>query len=157
MKSLSFNFESPSEKDKAVKELVKLFASEKAKAIDVKVDRKTSRKAGIEYRNVALTFDDSQRITMGFTSTGDVFEARVNGRMLPISNQDDTAEAVKELAAYMASKRQSFQRSMQRIKLPNPPGIRTSKLSQLQAKIEKRDALVEVVASKEQELAALVG
>lgn len=157
MKDINFNFDSPSEKDKAVKALVKLFAGAKSKAVDVKVDRKTSRKAGVEYRNVALTFSDSQRITLAFTVTGDVFEARLNGRQVPLTHQDEAKSTVDELAALMASRRNAFQRAMTRIKLPAPPAARTSKAALLTQKIEKRDALQEVLAAAEDELAALQG
>lgn len=155
MKDLSFNFETPSEKDKAVKQLVKLFAGQKAKVVDVKVDRKPSTRAGTKYRNVALTFDDSQRITIGFTESGDVFEARINGKMQPLTHQDDAEKTVEELARLLGTKRQAFQRAMLRVKLPTAPSARTSKQAQLLQKIEKRDALKEVIESKKEELAAL--
>jgi hypothetical protein len=157
MKNLSFNFETPSEKDKSVKELVKLFAKVNAKAIDVKVDKKPSTKAGTVYRNVALTFADSQRITLGFKETGDVFEARLNGKMLPLASQDEAQETVKELANAMAARRAAFQRAMLKVRLPNPSPARTSKAKMLEDKIERRDALKDAITHAGDELAALTG
>lgn len=155
MKTLSFNFDSPSNKDKAVKEVVKVLAKHGANVVTSEVDQRVLKKAGVAYRNVMLTFADGQTATLAFKETGDVFEIRINGKPVPFANQDDHNDTLKELAALLERRRSAFQRAMARVATPLPPSIRTSRASMLKGLTDRRDALRESVALAEQELADL--
>lgn len=156
MKALQFNFDNPSEKDKAVKTVVQRFRLAGAQVITSLVDKTMSRRAGVTYRNLNLTFADGQTVTMAFKSTGDVFEVRVNGKVTPLKDQEDYQAAISEIAGRMDIGRDAFQRAMARTKVPLPPSVRTSRSNMLKAKVEKRDALKQVIATLQNELQSLI-
>lgn len=157
MKALQFNFDNPSEKDKAVKTVIQRFRLAGAVVITAEVDKTMSRRAGVTFRNLNLTFADGQTVTMAFKATGDVFEVKVNGKVIPLKDQDDYHAAISEIAGRMDTGRDSFQRALSRVKVPLPPSVRTSRSNMLKAKVEKRDALKELVQSLKTELADLIG
>lgn len=155
MKALQFNFENPSEKDKAVKTVIQRFRLAGASVVTSEVDKTMSRRAGVTFRNLNLTFADGQTVTMAFKATGDVFEVRVNGKVTPLKDQDDYHAAISEIAGRMDSGRDAFQRALARVKVPLPPSIRTSRANLLKAKVDKRDALKEVIVALQNELQSL--
>lgn len=157
MKALQFNFENPSEKDKAVKTVVQRFRLAGANVITSEVDKKMSIRAGVTFRNLNLTFADGQTVTMAFKSTGDVFEVKINGKVTPLKGQDDYQAAVSEIAGRMDKGRDAFQRALARVKVPLPPSIRVSRSNLLKAKIERRDALKESIKLLRDELTSLIG
>jgi hypothetical protein len=155
MKNLAFNFESASTKDRAVKTVEKLFLRAGNQVVTSSVDQASSRKAGVTYRNVNLTFADGQTVTLGVKSTGDVFEVKINGKPTPLRNQDDHALAIAEIASKMDVGRSKFQKMLALVKVPLPPSIRTSRANMLIALTEKRDNLKSAVESATEELAQL--
>lgn len=155
MKALSFNFENPSEKDKAVKDVLKRFRMAGIQVITSSVDQTPSKRAGVSYRNLNLTFADGQTVAMAFKSTGDVFEVRANGKAIPLKNQDDYVGAIEEIVARLDAGRAAFQKALARVRAPLPPSIRTSRASLLKQKREKRDALKQAIQTVRDELAVL--
>jgi hypothetical protein len=155
MKTLAFNFDNPSSKDKAVKEVVKNLERYGLKVIASEFDAKTTKRAGVSFRYLNLTFGDGQKAALGIKETGDVFEIKINGKAVPITNQDDHADALKELADQVDRRRAAFQRAMARAQVPIPPSVRTSRTVTLLKLTERRDALQEVVKMKEEELTSL--
>lgn len=157
MKTLLFNFEKMGEKDRAVREAVKLFGRAGAQVVSSEVAATTARRAGVTFRNVSFTFADGQTATLAVKATGDVFEVRVNGKPVPLRNQDDHGKAIAEIADRLATGRAAFQRALARVKTPLPPSLRVSRTAMLQAKVEKRDALKEAVQEARNTLAELTG
>lgn len=155
MKAIQFDFENPSEKDKAVKTVIQRFRLAGANVITAEVDKTMSRRAGVTFRNLNLTFADGQRVTMAFKATGDVFEVKVNGKVTPLKEQDDYHAAISEIAGKLDQGRDAFQRALARVKVPLPPSVRTSRANLLKAKIEKRDALKQSIATLQSELISL--
>lgn len=155
MKTLAFNFDNPSSKEKAVKEVVKNLERAGLTVIASMFDVKTTRRAGVTFRNLNLTFSDGQTAALGIKETGDVFEIKINGKAVPIANQDDHGDGLKELADLINSRRSAFQRAQARANVALPPSVRTSRVATLQKLTERRDALKDVVTMKEQELADL--
>ena len=156
MKTILFKFEAMgAANDKAIRDLTRLFSRAGAQVIDSAVAKTTTKRAGVTFRNVDLTFADGQRVTLAVKETGDVFEVRINGSVVPLRNQDDHAKAVSEIAALMERRRAAFQRALARTKVPLPPSARVSRTTLLAAKTQKRDALKEAVASAESELQEL--
>lgn len=156
MKTLIFNFDNPSTKDRAVKETMKLFLRAGIQVVTSSVDQATSRKAGVTYRNVNFTFVDGQTVTLGVKNTGDVFEVKINGKPTPLRNQDDHALAIAEISSKMDVGRSKFQKMLALIKIPLPPSIRTSRANMVIALTEKRDNLKSAIKSATAELAKLV-
>lgn len=157
MKALQFDFDNPSEKDKAVKAVVQRFRLAGANVITSEVDKKMSIRAGVTFRSLNLTFADGQTVTMSFKATGDVFEVKINGKVTPLKDQDDHHAAISEIAGRMDKGRGAFQRALARVKVPLPPSVRVSRSNLLKAKIERRDALKDSIQLLKVELGALLG
>lgn len=154
MKTLLFNFDATG-KAKALTDIAKLFERAGTQVVSSEVAPTLSKRAGIAFRNVDLTMADGQRVTLGVKETGDVFEVRINGSVVPLRHQDDHAQAIKEVAGLLDKGRAAFQRAQSRVKVPLPPSLRVSRKNMLAAKTQRRDALKVQVEEAEAELAAL--
>lgn len=152
MKTLIFDLEKGS-KDKALREAARLFSRAGAQVVSSDVDKALSRKAGVSYRNVNFTFADNQTVTFAVKTTGDVFEVRLNGKPLPLRNQDDHARAIGEIAERMDAGRAAYQRALAKVRVPIPAPVKTSRANLITALTERRDnlkaAIVEATATLE--------
>lgn len=157
MKNLLFDFENISDKNRTVKRALQAFAKAGTHVVSSEVDKTVSRRSGVTFRGVHFTFADGQRVTMAIKQTGDVFEVRLNDKVLPLRNQDDHAKAIEEIAGRMSASRAAFQKALAKVKVPVPPAARVSRATLIKAKEEKRDALKEAVAEAKTELAELTG
>jgi hypothetical protein len=77
-------------------------------------------------RELVLSFVDSQAVTLRVKSSGDVFQVLVNGRVVPIAEQDDVAGAAREIAMQLDRTRESFQKRLSLLKMTPPEGMRTT-------------------------------
>lgn len=158
MKTILFKFDSMGAgNEKAIGQITRLFDKAGAQVVGTEVAPNLTKRAGVAFRNINFTFADGQTVTLAVKETGDVFEVRVNGSVVPIREQDDHAKTIREIAGLLDRRRAAFQRAMARVRMPIPPGSRISRSSLLQQKTEKRDALREAVQIKEAELAELTG
>lgn len=155
MKSLSLDLESTAGRNKAARDVSKQFSRSATHVVSHAVDEKLTRRAGVSFRNLSLTFADSQTVTMGVKTSGDVFEVKVNGKVIPIANQDDHARAIAEIADRLESTRSAFQKALARTRVALPPSIKVSRTTMAQKLTEKRDALKEAVSKARDELASL--
>lgn len=87
MKSLLFSFADLSVKDKAAKEAMKYFSRAGANVVQQDVSTAVKRNAGVSYRELTLTFADSQKVTMRVKQTGDIFQVLLNNKLLPIKTR----------------------------------------------------------------------
>ena len=126
MKTMILDFFNLSEKDKAIVKAKAAFDKAGATVTSVDVDTKTKRVAGVSSRDVHFGFADSQTVSFGITSNGDVYQAKVNGKLTPLKNQDDHVKAIAELVAAMARGRAKFQAALAKVKVTLPKGIRTA-------------------------------
>lgn len=157
MKTLLFNFGAmAAANDKSIREINRLFDKAGAQVVSHDVAKTLTKRVGVAFRNVDFTFADGQKVTMSVKETGDVFEVRINGKAVPLRQQDDHAATVKEIAALLDKRRPAFQRALAKIKTPLPPSLRVSKSSLVDQKLAKRDSLKEAIAIKEEELADLL-
>jgi hypothetical protein len=156
MKTLLFDFENMAAKDKAMREVIKLFGRANAQVVSSEVAKTTTRRAGVTFRNVDFTFADGQVVTLAVKSTGDVFEVRVNHKVAPLRHQDDHVKAIAEIAERMDRGRGVFQKQLARVRIPLPPSIKVSRSNMLVALIAKRDVLVGAVAEAKATLAGLM-
>lgn len=152
MKTLVFELDKGN-KDRAVREASRLFKRAGAQVVGSEVDANLSRRAGVSFRNIHFTFADNQRVTFAVKTSGDVFEVRLNGKPLPLRNQDDHAKAIGEIAERMDAGRAAYQRALARVRVPLPPSIKVSRTKLVAALIERRDnlkaAIVEAKATYE--------
>lgn len=155
MKTLVFDLEKGG-RDKALREATRLFSRAGAKVVSSDVDKSLSRKSGVSFRNINFTFADNQTVTFAVKVTGDVFEVRLNGKALPLRNQDDHALAIGEIAERMDAGRASFQRALARVRVPLPPSIRVSRVGMITALTERRDNIKAAIMEAKATYEALV-
>lgn len=154
-KKLLFSFEDFSSKDRATKAVVKYFTRAGANAVQIDASAAVRRTSGVSYRELTLTFADSQAVALRIKQTGDIFQVLLNGKVLPLVNQDDHAKAIAEVAKAMDSARSAFQKKLARAKAKLPASIKTAAPKMEQVLTEKRDSLKEAIAEAQQELEGL--
>ncbi len=152
MKTILFGFEELSSKDKGIKSLIKAFDKAGGEVISHAVDATTKRTSGVSYREIRLTFSDSQVVTMRIKSTGDIFQVLLNGKVIPVKNQDDHGKAVAEIATLVQSNAAKFQRALAKTKIELPKGIRSAAPKIESALVEKVDALKTAINLANEEL-----
>lgn len=150
-----FSFEDFSSKDKASKAVVRHFSRAGASVVQTDASGSIRRSSGVSYRELALAFADSQQVVLRIKQTGDIFQVLLNGKVLPIRNQDDHSKAIAEVVKAMDSGRTAFQKKLARAKVKLPPSIKTAAPKMEQALAEKRDALRDAIADARQRLEEL--
>lgn len=154
---LVFTFDDLSSKDKAAKEAVKQFKKAGAAVAQVDVGGNAKKTSGFAYRELFLTFTDSQIITMRIKESGDIYQVLLNKKIVPIRNQDDHTKAIKEMADMMARGRAAFQKRQAIKKVVMPSSIKTAapklevalaeRVQVLRSKVEQaRTTLAELAA-----------
>jgi hypothetical protein len=141
MKNLLFTFEDLSTKDKAVKQAARYFSRAGASIVQQDSPTAVKRTSGITYREMMLTFADSQTVVLRIKQSGDIFQVLLNGKVLPIKNQDDHVKAIAEIVQAMDAGRSKFQKVLAAAQIKPPAGIRTAAPKMEQVLTEKRDAL----------------
>lgn len=150
-----FSFEDFSSKDRASKAVVRHFSRAGASVVQTDASGSIRRSSGVSYRELALAFADSQQVVLRIKQTGDIFQVLLNGKVLPIRNQDDHSKAIAEVVKAMDSGRTAFQKKLARAKVKLPPSIKTAAPKMEQALAEKRDALRDAIADARQRLEEL--
>lgn len=154
MKNLLFDFENLKPDGKGIKEIIKYFTRAGVTVIENNVSA-AKRTSGVTYKEVTLTMNDSQTVTLKVKQTGDIFQALVNNKLLPIRNQDAHIQAIGEIAKALDAGRIAFQKKLAKALVKLPPSIRTSLPNQETQLIEKRDSLKEAIQAVNDEIAAL--
>lgn len=155
-KNLVFSFEDMGLKsDKATRNLVKYFHRAGASIVQGEAVPAIKRTSGVSYREMVLTFADSQAVIMRIKQSGDIYQVLLNGKVIPITNQDDHVKAIAEIAQVMDAGRTKFQKALSAAKVKPPTGIRTT-APKMEAKLtEQRDALKTAIAAVREEIAKL--
>ena len=155
MKNLLFSFEDLTVKDKAAKQAIRYFSRAGANVVQQDIPSALKRSSGVTYREMALTFADSQTVVLRIKQSGDIFQVLLNGKVLPIKNQDDHVKAIAEIVQAMDAGRSKFQKILAAAKVKPPPGIRTAAPKMEQALTDKRDALKSAIAAVRAEIQGL--
>ena len=150
-----FKFDELSVKGKVERSLSSLFKRAGAEVVTAEVDPKLKRMSGYSYKELSLTFADSQKIAFRIKQTGDIYQVLVNGKVTPIKNQDDQAAAVAELVAMMNAGRSKFQAKLAKAMVKMPPKIKTAVPKLRQQLEQKRDALIDAIADVDRQIEAL--
>lgn len=140
-----FSFEDLSSNDKALRAFTRAFNRLGANVVQTEVPQRIKRTAGISYKEVNLTFADSQVVTLCVKKTGDIFQVKLNGKALPIHNQDDQKKAIKEIVDAMDSGRAAFQRKLAKTQVKIPSGIKTAAPKMEEVLNEKVSSLKEAI------------
>lgn len=155
MQNLLFSFEDLSDKDKALRQIKRTFLRLGANVVQTDIPTSTKRRAGISYKEVSLTFADGQTVTLGVKKTGDIFQVKLNGKQIPIRNQDDQKKALEEIAAAMDKGRTAFQKRQALIKVEPPKTIRTAAPKMQEVLSQRKEDLLKAIAEAEEELASI--
>ena len=155
MKKMLFSFEDTAAGDKASELVARYFSRAGANVVQSDVSTSMKRSMGVSYKEMILTFADSQTVILRVKQTGDIFQVLLNKKVLPIKNQDDHAMAITEVVKAMDSGRTKFQKKLAMAKVKLPIGVRTSTPNMRLALIEKRDALKDAIAAVRSEIEQL--
>ena len=155
MKNLLFSFEDLTVKDKAAKQAIRYFSRAGANVVQQDIPSALKRSSGVTYREMALTFADSQTVVLRIKQSGDIFQVLLNGKVLPIKNQDDHIKAIAEIAQAMDAGRSKFQKILAAARVKPPAGIRTAAPKMEQVLTDKRDALKSAIAAVRAEISGL--
>lgn len=141
--------------EKGVKEVVRSFKKKGSEIVAIDVPGIVKKSSGVAYKEVSLSFADSQIVTLRVSEKNAVFQAVLNGRVVPIKNQDNLEKAVIELIDMMDAGRKAFVKKLEARKMEVPQKATTS-TSALRAELQaKRDGLKDSVESLERELSEL--
>lgn len=152
---LEFDKLTPTGIKAAARVLLQKLARAGLQVVDIATDGKTKRASAIAYREVLITFADSQTLTLRVKATGDVFQLMVNGKLTPLAEQSDPDGAAKELALILDKSRAAFQKRMAAMQMKPPEGVKTA-APRLEAVLTQQVAEVkEQIAAAEAELADL--
>lgn len=111
---------------RTLKKLVQAFTRAGSPVASTDIDPKTRRTSGVSYRQVQLSMTDNQVVLMMVKTTGDVFQVKVNGAVMPLKNQSDQVKAVAEIVKALDAGRAKFQAKLARQKVALPKGITTA-------------------------------
>lgn len=147
-KHLLFSFEELNQADSAIREIEREFRRLGTPVATTEIPQKTKRTAGITYREVNMTFSDSQIVTFKVKKTGDIFEVKINGKTVPMRNQDDQKKALEEISNYLTKGSAAFQKKLLRQKV-TLPRVSTSSKKQEAVQAERiTDIRAEIEAYK---------
>lgn len=157
-KALLFQFEELTAKSSAVKTIQKELARLGTPA-QVEIDPSPKRKSGISYKTIVLVFSSSsQTVSLGVKKTGDIFEVKLNGKPLPIKNQDNQKAAIKEISDAVTKNAPRWQKVLQRRKVvPADTKIKVSRKKQEEVLTEREtelDRAIKEATERRDQLAA---
>lgn len=153
--NLLFSFDDLTQKDKSIKVLEKHLKRAGANVVSVDIEPRIKRSSGVSYREVSLTFSDSQMVKLRIKRPGDIYQVMLNRKVIPMTNQDDHAKAIGEIVQAMDRGRSAFQKRLAKAKVKLPKRMATAAPRMERRLEEKRDALKEAVEDARQRLAEL--
>lgn len=146
----------PGTAERALVQVTKQLASAGLTVVSVGADGKPKRVGEVSYREVLLTFADSQTLALRIKNTGDVFQVLINGKLTPIAEQDDARAAIREIALLIDRARAAFLKRLAAIQMRPPEGAKTA-APRMEATLKAQIAEVDAqIAQAKEELAALL-
>ena len=143
-----------------LKKLTAAFDAAGATIVSSSSDGKAKRTAGVSYKTLDIAFADSQQIELQVKQTGDVFQVKLNGQVVPLKNPDDHKAAIKELVAKMDAGRAKFQKKLTMVRAELPKGTKSvapQKTVALAARVSELDTAIAGATAKRDALKAEVG
>ena len=151
-KNILFDFDNMA---KGAKVAARQFTRAGANVVQTDAGTAVKRTSGVSYRELALTFADSQAVALRIKSTGDIWQVLINGKIVPIKSQDDHQAAVGEIVKALDAGRTKFQALLAKAKAKLPPTIRTAAPKLEAVLVEKRDGLKVAIQAVRDEIATL--
>ena len=109
------------------------------------VDGKVRRDNAISFKEIHLVFADNQEAVLRVKQSGDIYQVKLNGRAMPIQNQDDHKLAIIEIIDAVDANSNKFQLKLAKSKVKLPVGIQstvTRKQDALKARITELDVAI---------------
>lgn len=122
-----------------LKPVIKKFEQAKLPVKEVVGTNKPKRESGFLTKMVTFVFDSGQKLVVKAKAGGSIYQAKLNGRVLPIKHVDDIDKAVKEVVTHVKHnekaylKRKANQLKKQKIKIPKLKPVNTSVKAQIEA------------------------
>lgn len=86
--------------------------------VDVEASNKAARRSGYQVKQATFFFGDGQRVVMMLKNDGDgqgdIYQVKLNSRVVPVKNVDDMDKAVAEIAAMAGANSASFVKAARR-------------------------------------------
>lgn len=143
-----------------LKKLTAAFDAAGATIVSSSSDGKAKRTAGVSYKTLDIAFADSQQIELQVKQTGDVFQVKLNGQVVPLKNPDDHKAAIKELVAKMDAGRAKFQKKLTMVRAELPKGTKSvapQKTVALAARVSELDTQIADATTKRDALKGELG
>lgn len=135
----------------APKELLKMFKRAGAEIVASSVE-KAKRQNAVSFKTIHLTLSDSQVLALRVKESGDIYQVLLNGKVMPIKNQDDEKAAVSEIVKLWQANINKFQAALAKKKADLPKGVKSTRkklIETLKNDIAELDLLI---AEREQAL-----
>ena len=127
MDNTLFTWDELSENPKtAPKKLLNAFKHTGAQIVASWVEGKIKRENGVSYRQICLVFADSQQITLRVKQTGDVFQVRLNKKVMALKEQNDIKQAIIEIIKLVDQNTRKFQRTLTQKRISLPSGMKST-------------------------------
>lgn len=132
----------------APKKLLTAFKRAGANIASSWVEGNLKRENGISYRQIYLVFDDSQQIVLRVKQSGDVFQVKLNKKVIPLKEQDDIKRAIIEVIKIVDQNSTKFQRAQSRKKIELPKGMKSTQKRKEILFAEEEEMLDRAIAEK---------
>jgi len=156
MNKISFVNFNPNGLEPLVKELKK----NKLLVLDLVASNIPKREDGFQIKTATITFESGQKLAIKIKANGSIFQARLNGKVVPIKNSEDLHDAknlkaaVKEMADFVLRNEVAYTKQKMK-KLNAVPGTKPNKVSVSIAKqLAYQQAQLEDLSNETEELEA---
>lgn len=111
---LLFDIKNLSTEADSLKRLIDMFAMLGETLVTHDIDKNLKRSSGFSYKNVNLTFADSQTVTFSIKQTGDIWQVKLNNKLIALRNQDahKPEAVVQEIAQKIKAGRTAYQKAL---------------------------------------------
>lgn len=139
-------------KNKAFKAIEKQFKKSGVEVLSIalKGDEKTT--SGIKYREVLVSFKDSQTVIFRVKSSGDIYQVVINAKLTPLQNQDDHGKSIAEIAAKLDAGRAKFQQKLAKQAAKLPQGTKSSMPNKKNRLLAETQEIAKALEQAKQEL-----
>lgn len=140
---------------KAVRKIQSEFEKNNLMVTSVEVAPKPVRRGSYTFKNVHLGFSDKQTVTFGVTTSGNIFQVKINGKDFAVHDQVDQRKSIAEIVERLNAGRSAWQKKLVAIKEPAATQkIKTSLKRQIENAKNRRDEAQKLIEESGQALQA---
>lgn len=126
--------------EQGLKKVVAEFKKAGLVVTDIDADNKPKRESGVQTKTAILYLQDGQNITLRVTAQGDVYQVRLNTKVIPVKNTTDFKLAMAEIAEKVSKNASAFARAQQKRLATKQAGSKGSE-AMLSARVSSRHQL----------------